>query len=77
MQSHPELAQLGGDNAVVLVDVFPDGSMTTAPHNNNYSKTVVCVADTTHMPARVWAQVIDQDINKVSDSVQHFTVVTV
>ncbi|KAG8276806.1 uncharacterized protein LOC124367781 [Homalodisca vitripennis] len=64
IQNHPELSQLGGENAVVLVDIFPDGSMTTAPHNNNYSKTILCVADTAHMPARVWAQVVDNDLHK-------------
>jgi hypothetical protein len=62
MQSHPELTYLGGENSVVLVDIFPDGCMTTTPHNNNYSRRVLCVADTSHMPARVWAQLIDNKV---------------
>lgn len=61
---HPELSQLGGDNSVVIVDTFPDGCMTTAPHNNNYTKQLVCIADTAFMPARVWAQVLDHGIHK-------------
>lgn len=66
VQRHPELSQLGGDNCVVLIDLFPDGCMTTAPHNNNYSKQLLCVADTAYMPARIWAHVLDQDLHKVS-----------
>lgn len=63
MQTHPDLALLGGENSVVLVDTFPDGCMTTVPHNNNYSKRILCMADTSHMPARIWAQVIDKNMD--------------
>lgn len=65
MKNHPELSLLGGKNAdgedaVVIVDVYPDGSMTLQPHNNNnYTKKVLCIADTTYIPARVWAQMLE------------------
>lgn len=59
MQSHPDLGYLGGENSVVLVDTFPDGCMTTVPHNNNYNKRILCMADTSHMPARIWAHILE------------------
>lgn len=65
MKSHSELGFLGGktadgEDAVVIVDVFPDGSMTLQPqNNNNYTKKVLCIADTSHIPARVWTQLLD------------------
>uniref|UniRef100_A0A8D8PU84 Uncharacterized protein n=1 Tax=Cacopsylla melanoneura TaxID=428564 RepID=A0A8D8PU84_9HEMI len=59
MQNHPEQSHLGGPDSVVLVDIFPDGNMTLVPHNNNYSKRILCIADTTFIPARVWAKILD------------------
>ncbi|XP_014240492.1 uncharacterized protein LOC106661535 [Cimex lectularius] len=72
MQNHQDLSYLGGDNTVVLLDTFPDGCMTTTPHNNNYGKRVLCMADTSHMPARIWTQIIDNkslDYHKLSSLV--------
>uniref|UniRef100_A0A0A9XQ33 Serine/threonine-protein kinase TOR1 n=2 Tax=Lygus hesperus TaxID=30085 RepID=A0A0A9XQ33_LYGHE len=63
MQSHPDLSYLGGENSVVLVDTFPEGCMTTTPHNNNYPKRVLCLADTSHMPARIWAHIVDKNLD--------------
>lgn len=69
MQRHPEVTLLGGENSILIVDIFPDGCMTTTPHNNNYSKQVLCVADTVFMPARIWTQILDlgesKDYSKV------------
>lgn len=59
MQNHPEQSHLGGPDSVVLVDIFPDGNMTLVPHNNNFSKRILCIADTTFIPARVWAKILD------------------
>lgn len=65
MKSHPELSVLGGktadgEDAVIIVDVFPDGCMTMQhQNNNNYTKKVLCIADTSHIPARVWTQLLD------------------
>ncbi|KAI5697099.1 hypothetical protein M8J75_005080 [Diaphorina citri] len=59
MQNHPEQSNLGGVDSVVLVDIFPDGNMTLVPHNNNFSKRILCIADTTFIPARVWAKILD------------------
>lgn len=79
MKNHPELGQLGGkttdgEDAVVIVDVFPDGSMTLKPqNNNNYTKKILCIADTSHIPARVWTQLVDnayeEDHSKIADIV--------
>ncbi|CAH1738251.1 uncharacterized protein LOC114123445 [Aphis gossypii] len=55
--------KLGGTDVVVIVDVFPDGNMSlevpTTSHNNNFSKRVLCIADTAHVPVRVWASLLD------------------
>lgn len=65
MKSHPELSVLGGktadgENAVIIVDLFPDGCMTMQhQNNNNYMKKVICIADTSHIPARIWTQLLD------------------
>lgn len=60
--------KLGGTDVVVIVDVFPDGNMSlevpTTSHNNNFSKRVLCIADTAHVPVRVWASLLDGS-NKV------------
>lgn len=60
--------KLGGIDVVVIVDVFPDGNMSlevpTTSHNNNFSKRVLCMADTAHVPVRVWASLLDGS-NKV------------
>lgn len=60
--------KLGGPDIVVIVDVFPDGNMSlevpTTSHNNNFSKRVLCIADTAHVPVRVWASLLD-GTNKV------------
>lgn len=60
--------KLGGPDVVVIVDVFPGGNMSLeAPmtsHNNNFSKRVLCIADTAHVPVRVWASLLDGS-NKV------------
>lgn len=60
--------KLGGPDVVVIVDVFPDGNMSlevpTTSHNNNFSKRVLCIADTAHVPVRVWASLLDGS-NKV------------
>lgn len=60
--------QLGGPDIVVIVDVFPDGNMSlevpTTSNNNNYSKRVLCMADTGHVPVRVWASLLEGS-NKV------------
>ncbi|XP_022184064.2 uncharacterized protein LOC111043417 isoform X2 [Nilaparvata lugens] len=71
MQRHPEISLLGGegDDYPLIVDMFPHGCMTTTPHNNNYSKQVLCVADTRFLPARIWVQLLDvaeaKDYSKV------------
>lgn len=60
---------ISGPDSVVLVDIFPDGNMTLVPHNNNFSKRILCIADTTFIPARVWAKILDNSHhNKVSES---------
>lgn len=60
--------KLGGTDVVVIVDVFPDGNMSLeipmTSHNNNFSKRVLCIADTAHVPVRVWASLLDGS-NKV------------
>lgn len=59
--------KLGGNDVVVIVDVFPDGNMSLevpTTSNNNFSKRVLCIADTAHVPVRVWASLLDGS-NKV------------
>lgn len=70
INNHPETSQLGGPEAVIIVDVFPDGCMMLTPHNNNYSKRILCIADTNHIPTRVWAKILDsKDNSKIVDAV--------
>lgn len=76
MKSHPELSVLGGktpdgEDAVVIVDIFPEGCMTIQPlNNNNYTKKVLCIGDTSHIPARVWTQLLDSssEVNCLNES---------
>lgn len=54
---------LGGDGAVVVIDVYPDGYMTSAPPDKDgvkkkTQKKILCIADTSCMPARIWARII-------------------
>ncbi|PSN39506.1 hypothetical protein C0J52_21149 [Blattella germanica] len=54
---------LGGDGAVVVIDVYPDGYMTSTPpdrdgNKKKVQKKVLCIADTSCMPARIWAKII-------------------
>ncbi|GLH03768.1 hypothetical protein R5R35_014145 [Gryllus longicercus] len=65
---HNHAWSLGGDNAVVVIDVFPDGYMTSTPpvnettgKKNSTKKRILCIADTSFMPARIWAKILDQD----------------
>ncbi|VVC41960.1 Hypothetical protein CINCED_3A000659 [Cinara cedri] len=55
--------KLGGTEIVVIVDVFPEGNMSlevpATSHNNNFSKRVLCMADTGHVPVRVWASLLE------------------
>ncbi|XP_050545765.1 uncharacterized protein LOC126908006 [Daktulosphaira vitifoliae] len=55
--------KLGGHDVVVIVDIFPGGNMSlntpTTSHNNNFSKRVLCIADTAHVPVRVWANLLE------------------
>lgn len=62
---HPEVSILGGENSVVIIDIFPDGCMTTTPHNNNYTKQVLCVGDTLYMPLRIWTHILESGESKV------------
>ncbi|XP_075218115.1 uncharacterized protein LOC142322912 [Lycorma delicatula] len=61
---HPEISILGGENSVVIIDIFPDGCMTMTPHNNNYTKQVLCVADTLYMPPRIWTHILEPGESK-------------
>jgi hypothetical protein len=54
---------LGGDGAVVVIDVYPDGYMTSSPPDKDglkkkTQKKILCIADTSCMPARIWARII-------------------
>jgi hypothetical protein len=54
---------LGGDGAVVVIDVYPDGYMTSTPPDKDglkkkTQKKILCIADTSCMPARIWARII-------------------
>jgi hypothetical protein len=54
---------LGGEGAVVVIDVYPDGYMTSTPPDKDglkkkTQKKILCIADTSCMPARIWARII-------------------
>ncbi|XP_063220789.1 uncharacterized protein LOC134530114 [Bacillus rossius redtenbacheri] len=56
--SRPQDWLLGGDGAVVVVDVFPDGYMSER-RGTGRDKRVLCIADTGHVPARIWAALLE------------------
>nr|CAD7397962.1 unnamed protein product [Timema cristinae] len=57
--SHPQDWLLGGDkNSVVVVDVFPDGYMSERALGAGKKGKVLCIADTSLMPARTWCAML-------------------
>ncbi|XP_049858035.1 uncharacterized protein LOC126345148 [Schistocerca gregaria] len=66
VEDHNHAWLLGGDNAVVVIDIFPDGYMTSNPAvidcaGKKNTKKVLCIADTSQMPARIWARILEQE----------------
>ncbi|KAH0561331.1 uncharacterized protein LOC123264905 [Cotesia glomerata] len=65
VNSHPEDFKLGGSGCVVLVDEFPSGYMTditpdvtTTRKRNNNSQPIICIAEASHLPPRMWLHII-------------------
>ncbi|CAD6235091.1 GSCOCG00007801001-RA-CDS [Cotesia congregata] len=65
VNSHPEDFKLGGPGCVVLVDEFPSGYMTditpdvtTTRKRNNNSQPILCIAEASHLPPRMWLHII-------------------
>ncbi|XP_048514099.1 uncharacterized protein LOC105683282 isoform X2 [Athalia rosae] len=63
---HPEEWRLGGQDSVLVVDEFPGGYMgpgsemdaTVHKRRNNNSHTILCIAETSGIPPRMWLHMI-------------------
>lgn len=66
MKKHPEDWLLGGEDAILIVDEFPGGYMTehqpdlnSAKKRNNNSHTIICIAEASAIPPRIWLHMIE------------------
>lgn len=64
--THPEDFRIGGPGVVLIVDEYPGGLMAvdsitdvtiTKKRNNNYH-TIMCIAEATLIPPRMWLHMI-------------------
>ncbi|XP_066995816.1 uncharacterized protein [Anabrus simplex] len=75
VKAHSDEWKLGGENVVVLVDVYPDGYMSTVPRSmevgrrrSTNKKRILCIAEISQIPSRIWVKILEEVSSNSKDS---------